>query len=134
MAGYSGTPLLQKLGIKAGMKGHVVHPPANYAELLGPLPEGAAFSKTLKPGTDFIHLFATQEKVLLTALHKAVPQLSKSGMLWISWPKKASKVETDITENRIREIILGMGLVDVKVCAVDEIWSGLKIVYRLKNR
>lgn len=133
-AGYSGTPLLKKLGIKAGLTLSVIDPPADYVSLIGVLPEGTSVSRTLKSASSFIHLFARER----ASLEKKFPQLrealARDGVLWVSWPKRSSKVETDLNENVVREIGLGNGLVDVKVCAVDETWSGLKFVYRLKDR
>ncbi len=123
LAGYSGTPLLQKLGIKAGMGTHLVNAPADY-----PLREAGTAPY------DFIHFFTKEKKELLKKFPELKKKLSHSGMLWISWPKGASKVPTDLNDNVVREIGLAKGLVDVKVCAVDELWSGLKFVYRLKDR
>jgi len=134
MAGYSGTPLLKKLGVKEGMRLFLMQAPKNYFDLLGELPAGVQVLKKLQAETDFIHIFSAKEKALRELLVKAKSSLAKNGTIWVSWPKKAAKLETDLTEDRIRTIILDMGLVDVKVCAVDEIWSGLKIVYRLKDR
>ncbi len=125
---------MTKLGIKPGAVMHAVNAPPHYAELLGGLPEGVKAIKRLRPGTDFVHIFATQEAELATALPKAKAALKTDGMLWVSWPKKAAKQATDLTEDRIRSLALKIGLVDVKVCAVDETWSGLKLVYRLKDR
>lgn len=134
MAGYSGTPLVQKLGIKSGMTMHVIGAPDGYLGTLGRLPDDVASSRTLKAPLDFVQFFTTSR----TALEKKFAALAKSlapaGMLWVSWPKKASKVETDVTEDVVRGIALKGGLVDVKVCAVDEVWSGLKLVRRLKDR
>lgn len=133
-AGYSGTPLLTKLGIKPGAVMHAINAPPHYAKLLGELPEGVKIMKRLGAGADFIHLFATKEAELATVLPKAKAALKTDGMLWVSWPKKAARQDTDLTEDRIRALALKIGLVDVKVCAVDETWSGLKLVYRLKDR
>ena len=133
-AGYSGTPLVKKLGIKPGAVMHAINAPPHYAKLLGELPQGVKSLKQLRPGADFIHLFATKEAELAAALPKAKAALKTDGMLWVSWPKKAAKQDTDLTEDRIRALALKIGLVDVKVCAVDETWSGLKLVYRLKDR
>lgn len=134
MAGYSGTPLVKKLGIKSGMRMHTMEAPKNYAQLLGDLPEDVQQLKTLKGNADFVHIFSKRMDELAEKFIRAKALLEKDGMIWISWPKKSSKVETDITEDRIRELVLKGGMVDVKVCAIDEIWSGLKIVYRLKDR
>ncbi|MES1202179.1 MAG: hypothetical protein ABUS57_12110 [Pseudomonadota bacterium] len=133
MAGYSGTPLAKKLGFKDGEGVLAVAMPASVkAEI-----EAAAKPKWLKAaGKDLpaAHLFATEAKKLQAELKKLRPLLAKTGQVWVSWPKKAAKVETDITEDRIREIALPMGYVDVKVCAVDETWSGLKLVIRKTER
>jgi len=134
MAGYSGTPLIKKLGIKPGNAVLILEAPKGYAKTLGPLPEGAVAAKTPKPGLDFIHLFTTKRADLerrFGALQKA---LAPAGMLWVSWPKKSSGVPTDVTEDVVREVALARGLVDVKVCAVDDTWSGLKLVRRVKDR
>ena len=125
MAGYSGTPLLPKLGLKPGMK----------AQLIGavyPAPAGVTPASTSP--LDFIHLFVKEQAELSRRFKGLAAALAPAGMLWISWPKKASKVATDLDENVIREIGLKAGLVDVKVCAVDDVWSGLKFVRRLKDR
>jgi hypothetical protein len=134
MAGYSGTPLAAKLGIKAGFSVLVVNEPANYRELLAPLPEPVTFAKKLKNSVDLIHLFTKSTSELDTKLSAWRHAIKPDATIWISWPKKASKVATDITEDVIREVALPMGLVDVKVCAVDETWSGLKLVIRKSLR
>ena len=134
MAGYSGTPLLDKLGIKPGMTVRFVGEPADFLKLLGPLPTTCTSVESRARNVDFIHCFVTQKPRLNALLPGLMRQLAKNGMIWISWPKKASKVPTDITEDVIREIALTLGLVDVKVCAVDDIWSGLKLVIRKENR
>jgi len=134
MAGYSGTPLAKKLGIDAGSIVFADHAPADYASLLAPLPDGVAFVKTLTSSVDVIHLFTTSAAELDAKLRKWRHAVKSDAAIWISWPKKASKVPTDITEDVIREVALPMGLVDVKVCAVDEIWSGLKLVIRRELR
>ena len=133
-AGYSKRSLADKIGIKPGTRILILDAPRDYRESLGPLPrntyEVAAFERDL----DLIHFF-TKSKSDLVALFKELKKaLSVNGMLWISWPKGSSKVKTDLNENIIRDIGLKYGLVDVKVCAVDETWSGLKFVYRLENR
>jgi hypothetical protein len=133
-AGYSGTPLVKKLGIKPGAVMHAINAPPHYANLLHDLPAGVKTLKRLRPGTDFVHLFATKEAQLAAALPTAKAALKTDGMLWVSWPKKAAKQDTDLTEDRVRALALKIGLVDVKVCAVDDTWSGLKLVYRLKDR
>jgi hypothetical protein len=134
MSGYSGTPLAKKLGIKPGSRLAVSGAPKNYADLLAPLPEGVRFERSLGPGTDIAHVFATQRAKLGAALREALRKMKPDAAIWVSWPKKAAKVHTDITEDTIREIALPMGLVDIKVCAVDETWSGLKLVLRKENR
>jgi hypothetical protein len=134
MAGYSGTPLVKKLGLKEKMTFAVVGGEGDYAKLLGGLPDGAQRAKTLRAGIDFIHCFSRSEGELKRSFPGLKRSLAAHGLLWISWPKGSSGVKTDLSENRIREIGLVNGLVDVKVCAVDETWSGLKFVYRLKDR
>lgn len=133
MAGYSQTPLLKKLGIKNDHRLYFFEPPANYHTLLG-LPETVTIKKTLAGELDFIHLFVRDMRTFEQCFMRSAEQLKKDGMLWVSWPKKASKVATDLDENKIRDFGLRAGLVDVKVCAVDEVWSGLKFVFRLKDR
>ena len=134
MAGYSQTPLLKKLGMRAGMSVYIFQPPDHYWQELDPLPENVTILKTLRPDLDFIHLFAADQKTLFRELPKAKKNLAPDGMLWISWPKKSSGEPTDLDEKIIRESGLDAGLVDVKVCAVDDVWSGLKFVYRLRDR
>ena len=134
MSGYSGTPLAKKLGIKPGSRLAVSGAPKNYAELLAPLPEGVRFERSLGANTDIAHVFATQRAKLSAALRQALGKMKPNAAIWVSWPKKAAKVDTDITEDTIREIALPMGLVDIKVCAVDETWSGLKLVLRKEKR
>jgi hypothetical protein len=134
MAGYSGTPLVKKLGVRPGARLHIVGAPADYARTLGELPEGVVEVKALKAPLDFIQFFTTSRKALESKFSALAKSLAPAGMLWISWPKKASKVETDVTEDVVRGIALKGGLVDVKVCAVDDVWSGLKLVRRLKDR
>ena len=124
------TPLVKKLGIKPGAVMHTVNAPLHYADLLGELPEDVKTTKSARPGADFIHIFVTNEADLSAALPKAQAALKKDGMIWVSWPKKASKVETDINEQTLRDILLPLNLVDIKVVAVDEVWSGLKFVWR----
>ncbi len=130
MAGYSGTPLATKLGIKAGTFLVAVNAPNNYDELIGPLPAGATMSSRLSSATTLVHLFATRRSDLEKALTAYRAKLSPETVVWVSWPKKASKVPTDITEDTIRDVALPMGWVDIKVCAVDDVWSGLKLVVR----
>lgn len=134
LAGYSGTPLAKKLGIKPGTRVVVLGAPDDYATLLAPLPEGAAIRKRLGGEEDFLHLFAPDLAWLDKRLPRAHTALTKTGMLWISWPKKASGIATDLDGNVVRARGLATGLVDVKVCAVDETWSGLKFVVRRADR
>jgi hypothetical protein len=134
MAGYSGTPLSAKLGIKPGFKILADGAPANYPSLLAPLPSGVTFVNKLTKSVDLIHLFTKSASELDVKLRSWRNAMKSDGTIWISWPKKASKVATDITEDMIREIALPMGFVDVKVCAVDEVWSGLKLVVRKELR
>ena len=134
MTGYSGTPLAKKLGIKPGFTLAVVNPPAAYHQLVDPMPNGVTIHSAVTDSTDMVHLFCTQRTDLASALKWIIAQLRPDAAVWVSWPKKASKVSTDITEDTIREVALPLGLVDIKVCAVDEIWSGLKLVIRKENR
>ncbi|HZH98186.1 MAG TPA: hypothetical protein VEX38_04380 [Fimbriimonadaceae bacterium] len=133
--GYSGTPLAKKLGIKPGQTVYVLAGPQGFEELLQPLPAGADINRSEPPsGAEMIHLFVTWRAELLGAAEMILDRLAKDGVLWISWPKKGSKQPTDITEDTLREVLLPSGLVDVKVCAVDETWSGLKFVWRKELR
>jgi hypothetical protein len=134
MAGYSGTPLAKKLGIKPGSSVFVEGAPMAYAQLLAPMPEGVHVKSAIDPSTDVVHFFCTSKSEMAAALQRALRLSKPDAALWVSWPKKASKVPTDITEDVIREIALPLGLVDVKVCAVDSVWSGLKLVLRRENR
>ena len=134
MAGYSGTPLLKKLGIKPGFKMYIHQPPSLYFEWLNPLPEKIDFAEKPAGPLDFIHLFVKDQKSFQKMLVKAKRYLKSDGMVWVSWPKKSSGVTTDLDENKIRDFGLTHGLVDIKVCAVDETWSGLKFVIPVKDR
>lgn len=133
-AGYSGTPLPRKLGIREGERIVVINPPAHYTDLLGELPESAAITRRLMAGARFVHLFVTRRTALERSLRDARSKLDDAGILWISWPKKSSGLGSDVTEDTVREVALPLGLVDVKVCAVDETWSGLKLMVRRENR
>ena len=134
MAGYSAAPLIKKLGIKAGQVAVVISPPASYGKLLGKLPAGAKLSNRLARDGQFVHLFSTRRADLAKALERLRTKMADTGILWVSWPKKSAKVPTDITEDVIRAVALPLGLVDTKVCAVDETWSGLKLMVRRENR
>lgn len=133
MTGYSGTPLVDKLGLKPGMRVHFAEPPRDYFKTLGRTPTIVLMTR-LKGTLDFIQYFTTAKQELDTKFPQLVQALATDGMLWVSWPKKASGVETDLTEDVIRGIGLANGLVDVKVCAVDDTWSGLKFVRRVADR
>lgn len=133
MAGYSSTPLIKKLGLKETDKVILINQPVDYYQLLG-IKEGSLVIAGKAEAADFVHIFAKGSEEYINNLLESKKRLKKDGMIWISWPKKASKILTDLTENIIRDIALANGLVDVKVCAVDDTWSGLKLVYRLKDR
>jgi hypothetical protein len=134
VAGYSGTPLLQKLGIRPGFRVALRAAPDDFPKTLGALPEGVALGRGRRGSTDVVVQFADWRRLLCKDFEKSRTLLHPAGALWICWPKRASKRPTDLTEDVVREVGLGNGLVDVKVCAVDEVWSGLKFVYRLKDR
>jgi hypothetical protein len=134
VAGYSGTPLAKKLGIKAGSRVFAHGAPSNYRKLLAPLPDGVTIVARMSAETDITHLFATRRADLARAIKAVLGKMPQDGVIWVSWPKKSAKVPTDITEDTIREVALPLGLVDIKVCAVDEVWSGLKLVIRRENR
>ena len=133
MAGYSGTPLIKKLGIKPGFNVLFVNAPAGFTNDLE-LPNDVVARPTARTRLDFVLLFVKSQKELEQKFSLLAAKLTPAGMLWISWPKKTSRVQTDLNENVIRHIGLAKGMVDVKVCAVDEVWSGLKFVFRLKDR
>ncbi len=133
-AGYSGTPLATKLGIAEGTHVLLRHPPANYDDLVVPMPDDVHFDKTLTGATDLIHVFADRQATLAAELAHLRDTMRPDATIWVSWPKKSSKVLTDITEDVIRDIALPIGLVDVKVCAVSDVWSGLKLVIRKELR
>lgn len=128
--GYSGTPLPTKLGIKQGMRVVALNVPQDYRNLVAPWPEQAGLAARADAKTDLVHLFVIERAVLAKESQRLRKLLKPDAVLWISWPKKAAKVPTDITEDVIREVVLPMGWVDVKVCAVDATWSGLKLVVR----
>lgn len=134
MAGYSGTPLLKKLGVKPGFQVALVGAPKNFKEELGPLPATAKFTAATTDSLNLILLFVSSEKELRLKFAPLSAKLRKDGMIWVAWPKKSSGVVTDLSFNNVQHIGLDAGLVDVKICAVNEIWSGLKFVYRLKDR
>jgi hypothetical protein len=129
-AGYSGRALAAKLGIRPGERIVALGAPPHYRELLDPVPDGVSLRTRLGASERFIHRFVSRQADLVRGFPRLAAALADDGMLWISWPKRASGVATDLTEDRIREIALPYGLVDVKVCAVDAVWSGLKMVRR----
>ncbi|MEM6806019.1 MAG: DUF3052 domain-containing protein [Bacteroidota bacterium] len=134
-AGYSQTPLARKLGIKAGYTVLLHDAPKHYFELFADLPEDLQIlDRGIAEGLDFIHLFFTEMSELVAKSEEFKSYLKKDGLMWVSWPKGKSKIETDLKREPIREHLLSIGLVDVKVAAVDEDWSGLKFVYRVKDR
>jgi len=133
-AGYSGTTLAKKLGIKDGFKIRLINQPEYYFELFTDMPDNIIITNDRKIKKNLIHYFATQSKKLEKEIISIKGEIQENGIIWISWYKKASKISTDITENFIRELALANGLVDIKVCAIDEIWSGLKLVIPVKDR
>jgi hypothetical protein len=132
VAGYSGTPLAQKLGIKEGHRLRFVDAPASFEPSLAPMPSGT--KPAGKGEADLVVAFHKSRGELGRALPKMMERLHPDGSLWVAWPKKASGIPTDVTEDVVRELALPLGLVDNKVCAIDETWSGLKLVLRLENR
>jgi hypothetical protein len=133
-SGYSGTPLAKKLGIKSGFNIRLINAPEHYLSLFTDLPGDLHFVDQPGSKLNLIHFFTKSYDELSEMLPVLKEQITQNGIIWISWPKKASKIVTDITEDKIRDLALETGLVDVKVCAVDETWSGLKLVIRLKDR
>jgi hypothetical protein len=133
-AGYSGTPLVKKLGFRPPLTVLTINAPKGYKSLLGALPDGVKLTAKATPPIDAAHVFAAESAFLDAALSKLRNELKQDGFIWVSWAKKSSKIPTDITEDVIREIALPLGFVDVKVCAVSEVWSGLKLVIRKTER
>jgi len=133
-AGYSGTKLIAKLGFRPGMTVAAIDPPEAYRALLGPEEDALDWVEGLDGPRAAVHVFATSRERLTALLPLAMAAIRPAGAIWVSWPKKASKVETDLTEDAIRALALPLGLVDVKVCAVDATWSGLKLVIRKARR
>ena len=135
MAGYSTTPLWKKLGYKAGVAAYVEGAPDSYVrDLRIPADVSVKWVTRPIPGVGFVHLFTASKTCLKTRLESLRHSIEPSGMVWISWPKKSSGVPSEITEELVRELALPLGFVDIKVCAVDEVWSGLKLVIRKANR
>jgi hypothetical protein len=132
--GYSSTPLVRKLGVKEGSRILALGAPDGYVGLLNGLPLGVQFATRSGPGIDLVHVFVTRKAELRQRLSALRKKLRPDAPIWISWPKKTSRVPTDITEDTIREIALPLGYVDIKVCAVTEVWSGLKLVLRKELR
>jgi len=128
MAGSSGKPLSQKLGIKPGFRIFASNAPKAYGDIVGPLPDGVKILANPAASLDMAHLFVTKAAGLTGKLKRLRAAIAPDGMIWVSWPKKASGVASDLSDVAVREIALRLGLVDVKVCAVDEVWSGLKFV------
>lgn len=133
-SGYSGTPLAKKLGFREGLKVRIVNQPDHYFDLFEELPKAVGFSNERKSKKDLIHYFTRDAKELERDILSLKNEIVTNGIIWISWPKKSSKIATDVTEDTIRNLALENGLVDVKVCAVDEVWSGLKLVIPVKDR
>jgi hypothetical protein len=133
MSGYSGTPLVKKLGIKEGFNVVFVNQPNGLLSRLSLPPHVSVNTKSRKP-LDFVLLFVQSQTALEKEFSRYATRLTPAGMLWVSWPKKTSGMQSDLNENVVRDIGLAKGMVDVKVCAVDEVWSGLKFVFRLKDR
>ena len=132
-AGYSGKPVWQKLGLAAESRLLLRHAPGDYADMVG-LDAGALNEVGARAAFDIAHVFATSKAKLAQEIRSLAQRLGATGVIWVAWPKKAAKVATDITEDTVREIALPLGLVDVKVCAVDDVWSGLKLVWRRDRR
>jgi len=134
MAGYSGTPLAKKLGLKPPLTVWVSGAPDDYAARLGELPAGVSLTSSSPRAVEAAHVFVSRRAVLEQKLVTLRTRLQPAGFVWVSWPKKASRVPTDITENTIRDVALPLGFVDIKVCAVSDVWSGLKLVVRRSER
>jgi hypothetical protein len=135
MAGYSGTPLWKKLGYKTEISAYVDGGPSNYISLLAlPADVAVTWLRSAKSEMEFVHFFATSASKLKRRLEFYRKRIVPGGVIWVSWPKKTSGVKSDITEDTIRDVALPMGLVDIKVCAVDEVWSGLKLMIRKERR
>jgi hypothetical protein len=133
-AGYSSTPTAKKLGLKDGHRVCVLNPPKKYSDVIGRLPKDIALTDRLNHPADIVHVFVTRQADLTSRIQLMRKAIAPDGTLWVSWPKKASKVPTDVTEDTIRSLALASGLVDVKVCAIDDVWSGLKLVIPVAQR
>ena len=134
MAGYSGTPLIKKLGVKEGFRVHFANQPANFPQLLGKLPPHVQVVPRVSGAVDLIVLFVDSRRVLEKTFRPLADKLKPAGMIWVAWPKKSSGVSTDLSFDPVQKLGLQAGLVDVKICAIDDTWSGLKFVYRVKDR
>ena len=134
VAGYSGKPLAQKLGIRSGMRVVALDAPAAYRSIVADLPDDVRVTTDVSGAAELVHVFTTQRAGLEQRLAQLREVIRPAGMIWVSWPKRASKVPTDVTEDGVRAAALASGLVDVKVCAVDDVWSGLKLVIRTRDR
>jgi hypothetical protein len=134
MAGYSGTPLAKKLGIKPGATICTVGVPPHYLSLLEPLPADVTISRRPMDNIEIVHIFTKSRSELIELLTRYRAKIKQDGAIWVSWPKKSSGISSEVTENTVREVALPMGLVDIKVCAVDDVWSGLKLVIRKEER
>jgi hypothetical protein len=134
LAGYSGTPLAKKLGLKENHRVAFVAAPPHFAALLGDLPPGTKILRVPRQPLDLVVLFATSRGDVIQQFERLARRLAPAGMLWVAWPKKSSGMATDLSEDRVRHVGLERGLVDTKVCTIDDIWSGLKFVIRLKDR
>jgi hypothetical protein len=134
MSGYSGTPLPRKLGIKSGHRVALLRPPAAFGEVLGELPDDVVVAERLRGRFDVIVSFERRRAQVERRLPRLIEALDPAGGLWIAWPKRSSGVESDVTEDIVREAGLAAGVVDNKVCAIDETWSGLRLVIRLRDR
>jgi hypothetical protein len=131
---YSGTPLAKKLGLRPLCRVKTRNAPADYRRMLEPRPDDVVISARLRAPVDIWHVFSRSRAELKRQLSKCFKEIHPDGMIWVSWPKRSSGVSSDITEDVVRGLALPLGLVDVKVCAVDEVWSGLKLVIRKENR
>ncbi|MCH9694520.1 MAG: DUF3052 domain-containing protein [Gammaproteobacteria bacterium] len=134
MSGYSGTPLAKKLGFKEGVRVRVTHAPSNYDKLVSPVPKNVTISNRITIDIDIWHMFTKSLSELEAKLPMLMEAIFPNGAIWVSWPKKSSGVPSTVTEDLIRKVALPLGLVDIKVCAVDETWSGLKLVVRKELR
>ena len=134
MAGYSGTPLAKKLGIREGSSVFTIDAPKDYRGLLAPLPGGVRFVPKAGAATDLVHVFTTRRTHLSRTLAGLRRGLAPDAVVWVSWPKKSANVPSEVTEDTVRELALPLGFVDVKVCAVSDVWSGLKLVVRKELR